>query len=172
MKQEVQRNYLELMLDLPWNEYSRDNFNLKNAQKILNRDHYGLNDVKRRIIEQIAVMKLKGDLNSPILCFYGPPGVGKTSLGKSIAEALGREYVRISLGGLRDEAEIRGHRKTYIGAMPGRIIQNLKRVKSSNPVFVSDEIDKLSIGNQGDPQNVHNSEVAKAFEHITHLDVL
>jgi len=149
----IQRNYLELMLDLPWNEYSRDNFNLKNAQKILNRDHYGLNDVKRRIIEQIAVMKLKGDLNSPILCFYGPPGVGKTSLGKSIAEALGREYVRISLGGLRDEAEIRGHRKTYIGAMPGRIIQNLKRVKSSNPVFVLDEIDKLSIGNQGDPSS-------------------
>jgi len=149
----IQRNYLELMLDLPWNEYSKDNFNLKNAQKILNRDHYGLNDVKRRIIEQIAVMKLKGDLNSPILCFYGPPGVGKTSLGKSIAEALGREYVRISLGGLRDEAEIRGHRKTYIGAMPGRIIQNLKRVKSSNPVFVLDEIDKLSIGNQGDPSS-------------------
>ena len=149
----IQRNYLELMLDLPWNDYSRDNFNLKNAQKILNRDHYGLNDVKRRIIEQIAVMKLKGDLNSPILCFYGPPGVGKTSLGKSIAEALGREYVRISLGGLRDEAEIRGHRKTYIGAMPGRIIQNLKRVKSSNPVFVLDEIDKLSIGNQGDPSS-------------------
>ena len=149
----IQRNYLELMLDLPWNEYSRDNFNLKNAQKILNRDHYGLNDVKRRIIEQISVMKLKGDLNSPILCFYGPPGVGKTSLGKSIAEALGREYVRISLGGLRDEAEIRGHRKTYIGAMPGRIIQNLKRVKSSNPVFVLDEIDKLSIGNQGDPSS-------------------
>ena len=149
----IQRNYLELMLDLPWNEHSRDNFNLKNAQKILNRDHYGLNDVKTRIIEQIAVMKLKGDLNSPILCFYGPPGVGKTSLGKSIAEALGREYVRISLGGLRDEAEIRGHRKTYIGAMPGRIIQNLKRVKSSNPVFVLDEIDKLSIGNQGDPSS-------------------
>ena len=149
----IQRNYLELMLDLPWNEYSRDNFNLKNAQKILNRDHYGLNDVKSRIIELIAVMKLKGDLNSPILCFYGPPGVGKTSLGKSIAEALGREYVRISLGGLRDEAEIRGHRKTYIGAMPGRIIQNLKRVKSSNPVFVLDEIDKLSIGNQGDPSS-------------------
>ena len=149
----IQRNYLDLMLDLPWNEYSKDNFSLNNAQKILNRDHYGLDNVKRRIIEQIAVMKLRGDLNSPILCFYGPPGVGKTSLGKSIAESLGREYVRISLGGLRDEAEIRGHRKTYIGAMPGRIIQNLKRVKSSNPVFVLDEIDKLAIGNQGDPSS-------------------
>ena len=149
----IQRNYLDLILDLPWNEYSKDNFSLQNALKILNRDHYGLNDVKKRIIEQIAVMKLRGDMNSPILCFYGPPGVGKTSLGKSIAESLGREYVRISLGGLRDEAEIRGHRKTYIGAMPGRIIQNLKRVKSSNPVFVLDEIDKLSIGNQGDPSS-------------------
>ena len=149
----IQRNYLDLILDLPWNEYSKDNFSLQNALKILNRDHYGLIDVKKRIIEQIAVMKLRGDMNSPILCFYGPPGVGKTSLGKSIAESLGREYVRISLGGLRDEAEIRGHRKTYIGAMPGRIIQNLKRVKSSNPVFVLDEIDKLSIGTQGDPSS-------------------
>lgn len=149
----VQRNYLELMLELPWGEYSKDKFDLKRAQKILDRDHFGLEKVKQRIIEHLAVLKLRGDMKSPIICLYGPPGVGKTSLGKSVAEALGRKYVRMSLGGLRDEAEIRGHRKTYIGAMPGRLIQNLKKVGTSNPVFVLDEIDKLGQSHQGDPSS-------------------
>lgn len=149
----VQLNYLDLLLELPWGEFTIDKLDLKRAEKILERDHYGLEAVKKRILEYLAVLKLKGDMKSPILCFYGPPGVGKTSLGKSIAEALGREYVRMSLGGLHDESEIRGHRKTYIGAMPGRIMQNIKKSKSSNPVFVLDEIDKLGRSNHGDPSS-------------------
>ena len=149
----IQRNYLELFLDLPWGNYSKDNFDLKRAQKILDKDHFGLEEVKKRMIEHLAVLKLRNDMKSPILCLTGPPGVGKTSIGRSVAEALGREYVRISLGGLRDEAEIRGHRKTYIGALPGRILQSLKKAGTSNPVFVLDEIDKLSNSNQGDPSS-------------------
>jgi len=146
-------SYLDVLLELPWNEYTTDNFDLKHAQKILDEDHYGLDKVKDRLIEYLAVLKLKGDLKSPILCLIGPPGVGKTSLGQSVAKAIGRKYIRMSLGGLHDESEIRGHRKTYIGAMPGRIMQSLKRAKSSNPVFILDEIDKVGTDFRGDPSS-------------------
>ncbi len=149
----VSMNYAELMVDLPWNDFTKDNFDLNRARKILDSDHFGLEKVKDRIIEYLAVLKLKNDLKGPILCLYGPPGVGKTSLGRSIAKALNRKYVRMSLGGVHDEAEIRGHRKTYIGAMPGKVIQNIKKVKSSNPVFVLDEIDKVNSNFRGDPSS-------------------
>src|SRR5258705_7041670 len=146
-------NHLDLMLDLPWEEYTEDHYDLKKAKKTLDNDHYGMQKIKERILEYLAVLKLKGDMKSPILCFVGPPGIGKTSLGRSIASAIGRKYVRLSLGGLHDESEIRGHRKTYIGAMPGRILQSIRKVKSSNPVMILDEVDKVGSDFRGDPSS-------------------